>query len=283
MTDPTVDARTEAALRDLGGAIDWPTPVDFTARLRLDQAARTTWRPECRLVGRRGRSSPGHLARSRRHGRRWRTCWRWPESASSSATFPICLSNESDARCPGRHGGGSRAVDFPILVPSALRPPDRRSPLAMGAGHPGVPGLGCIDRLPEVGDSGIGLLLAEFRADLDEHFFKRSCVEGRRSIGWIVDGVPAFWLAGAPHVFMFETGGPISSKTRPGLTGNVLVWEADGITYRLESNLARRELARSPSPWAVSRSSPSDSRSLPWGLPPVSDLHLVPGLESPPA
>ncbi len=80
-------------------------------------------------------------------------------------------------------------------------------------------------------------LLAEFRADLDEPFFAKIVQQGTTVDRVTVNGTQAFWLAGAPHVFMFETGGRDLVEDATRLTGNVLIWEAEGITYRLESNL----------------------------------------------
>ncbi|HSL26910.1 MAG TPA: hypothetical protein VLA54_11570 [Acidimicrobiia bacterium] len=94
------------------------------------------------------------------------------------------------------------------------------------------------DRLPEVGESGTGLLIAEFRASLDEDFFQKIVLEGTTVDRVMVNGVSGFWLAGGPHVFGFETGRSDMVADASRLTGNVLVWEAGGITYRLESLLS---------------------------------------------
>jgi hypothetical protein len=97
------------------------------------------------------------------------------------------------------------------------------------------------DRLPEVGESGTGLLLAEFRADLEEEYFSK-IVEGGTTVDRVdVHGVPAYWLAGSPHAFMFETGRRDLVEDGTRLTGNVLIWENEGITYRLESSLSLEE------------------------------------------
>jgi hypothetical protein len=240
MTDRTMDARTEAALRDLALAIDWPDPVDFTPRLSLDQSGPT----------------------SRRHG----VVWLAGAAAVVLAIFLIPTARQAvanllevagirfefgdgpDLPVPTNLTPGvqvdmeeaSRAVDFPIIVPSALPPPDAVHLLQWELGSQVFLSWAASERLPEVGASGIGVLLAEFRANLNEQFFEKLLVAGTTVDRVEVAGVPAFWLAGAPHVFMFDAGGPlVEDSTR--LTGNVLVWEADGITYRLESNLSLDE------------------------------------------
>jgi hypothetical protein len=130
-----------------------------------------------------------------------------------------------------------QAVDFSILKPAVLEPPTAVHLLQWELGTQLFLVWAASDRLPEVGDSGVGLLLAEFRADLDEDFFTKIVSGGTKVDRVIVDGVPAFWLAGAPHVFMFETGRRDLVEDETRLTGNVLIWETDGITYRLESSL----------------------------------------------
>jgi hypothetical protein len=143
------------------------------------------------------------------------------------------------------------AVDFPILIPTEFGPPTAVHILEWNLGTQVFLAWEVSDRLPEVGDSGIGLLVAEFRADLDEEFFVKIVASGTVVEHVAVKGARAFWLGGSPHIFMFAT--PAGSKVEDGsrLAGNVLIWEADGVTYRLESGLGRTEalaIAESLSP-----------------------------------
>ena len=249
-TDQVVDVRTEAALRDLGGAIDWPDLVDFTSRLSLDRAVR-------------------------RNGGRG-VVWLAGVAALVLAIFLIPTARQAVANLlevagirfefgdgpdlpvptnltPGVQvdmDDAVRSVDFPILVPSALPAPDAVHLLQWELGHQVFLSWAASERLPEVGASGIGVLLAEFRANLNEQFFEKLVVAGTTVAPVEVTGAPAFWLAGAPHVFMFDAGAALVEDSSR-LTGNVLVWEADGVTYRLESNLSVDEslaIAESLSP-----------------------------------
>ena len=57
-----------------------------------------------------------------------------------------------------------------------------------------------------------------------------------------VGGEPGFWISGAPHAFFFvcyDAGECRQERYR--LAGNVLIWEQDGVTLRLESALPREE------------------------------------------
>jgi hypothetical protein len=56
-----------------------------------------------------------------------------------------------------------------------------------------------------------------------------------------VEGARGVWITGAPHsvVFVDRNGQPREQTRR--LAGNVLVWERDGVTYRLEGADSRDE------------------------------------------
>jgi hypothetical protein len=227
----------EAALVDLAEGIEWPPPVDFASRLQLEPPVRRTWVPRVAwmaggialiltlLLVPSARQAVANLLEV--------AGIRFEFGETPDLPPPAILA-------PGDKVGlesAQRAVDFPILTPSVLEPPTAVHLLEWELGLQVFLAWEASDRLPEVGESGTGLLVAEFRADLDEAFFSK-ILEGGTTVDQVtVDGVPAFWLSGAPHVFMFETGRRDLVEDETRLTGNVLVWERDGITYRLESAL----------------------------------------------
>jgi hypothetical protein len=240
MTDRTVNARTESALRDLANAINWPDPVDFTSRLSLDQSPQTTRRRSVVwLAGVAVVVLAIFLIPTTRQA---------VANLLEVAGIRFEFGDQPDLPAPINLTPGVqvdmeeavRSVDFEIVVPSALPPPDAVHLLEWELGTQVFISWVASEQLPQVGASGIGVLLAEFRANLNEQFFEKLIMAGTTVDGVEVAGAPAYWLAGAPHVFMFDAGGPlVEDSTR--LTGNVLVWEADGITYRLESNLSLNE------------------------------------------
>jgi hypothetical protein len=247
MSEPIV----EAALRDLAHGIDWPAPVDFTTRILGQKPVKRTWRPRLAWVAvvvvlifvvlliPSARQAVANLL----------------EVAGIRIEFGETPSLPPPSElAPGQlvdKAAADDAVDFLIQRPAVLEPPSSVYLLQADVGTQVFLAWAASDRLPEVGDSGIGLLLAEFRADLDEQFFTKIVAEGTTVDRVLVDGTPAFWLAGAPHVFMFQTGPREHTEDGTRLTGNVLIWEADGITYRLESDLSLDEsllIAESLSP-----------------------------------
>lgn len=133
-------------------------------------------------------------------------------------------------------------LGFDVGVPARLGDPDEvylaepsdRVSLAYRA-RPG---------LPEAHATGLGLLLTEFRAALDEQFLKKlvdADVARIRSVS--VDGVPGYWVEG-PHTLhvVGEGGLPVADRAR--LAGNTLLWSRSGVTYRLEAEIGlQRALA----------------------------------------
>jgi hypothetical protein len=227
----------EAALADLAKGIEWPPPVDFASRLQLEPPGRRTWVPRVAwmaggialiftlLLVPFARQAVANLLEVA--GIRFE----FGETPDLPSPAILAPGDKVDLE------SAQRAVDFPILTPSVLAPPTAVHLLEWELGLQVFLAWEASSRLPEVGESGTGLLLAEFRADLNEPFFGKILEGGTTVDQVIVQGVPGFWLSGAPHVFMFETGRRDLVEDETRLAGNVLVWEREGITYRLESGL----------------------------------------------
>ncbi|MCI0581914.1 MAG: DUF4367 domain-containing protein [Chloroflexi bacterium] len=130
-------------------------------------------------------------------------------------------------------------LDFEILLPAdpAIGPPDavylatRRVALAWGPD----------DALPGTTQPGLGLLLIELRATVDEATIEKLVSSGTVVEEVTVDGAPGYWIAGQRHFFAYiePDGTRIDDSLRE--VGSTLVWTRDGITYRLEGELTRDE------------------------------------------
>jgi len=91
--------------------------------------------------------------------------------------------------------------------------------------------------LPEVSDTGVGLLISQFDGTTTDSFIQKQLGPGSSVEYTEVNGQRAFWLTGAPHVFAYERpDGNIDQETIR-LAANVLIWEIDGKTLRIESSL----------------------------------------------
>jgi hypothetical protein len=140
------------------------------------------------------------------------------------------------------------AVDFPVLVPTAsgfANPPEI---YVMGEGesamvsfvYPARPGL-------PTATGDIGALLTQFRGQVNRNLIEKGLHgddtgDETQLERVLIEGSPGFWISGAPHTFFFVC--PVAGECREEryrLAGNVLLWERDGLTLRLESALTRDE------------------------------------------
>ena len=98
--------------------------------------------------------------------------------------------------------------------------------------------------LPPAPGSEVGLLLTEFRGDLDPRFYGKLLGSGVRLDELTVDGERALWIEGQPHVFIYRdrSGNPVDEQVR--LAGNVLLWERGDLTLRLEGAPTKAEALR---------------------------------------
>ena len=93
------------------------------------------------------------------------------------------------------------------------------------------------DRVPEVASTGVGVLLTEMpgstdRAAIEKHLGPDTTLETV-----MVGDTMAYWIAGGQHELQYlDRDGRVRPDTTR-LAANTLLWEADGVTYRLETGL----------------------------------------------
>ena len=137
-----------------------------------------------------------------------------------------------------------RSVRFTIVVPPALGEPDA---VYVASGPPGGevalaykprPGI------PLVRETGLGLLVTEFRGDLMPQYITKELGPDTTLEETSVNGDPGWWIAGQPHMIIIQTGPGNSQPETLRLASNTLVWEHGGVTYRIESGLSKAEAMR---------------------------------------
>lgn len=94
-------------------------------------------------------------------------------------------------------------------------------------------------RLPETAETGVGLLLMEFTATSDTGYLVKSLAGDGKLSAITVNGREGWWVEGTSHLIMLTdpTGGCCPGSRRA--SGNILLWEQGGITFRMESALPR--------------------------------------------
>ena len=99
--------------------------------------------------------------------------------------------------------------------------------------------------LPVTALPGVGALIVEFKGSLDAPILGKAIGPGTTLEAVpLSSGNAAYWLAGQPHQFFYrDATGNIQPDTLR-LAGNTLLWDAAGVTYRLEAQVTRDEAVR---------------------------------------
>jgi hypothetical protein len=90
---------------------------------------------------------------------------------------------------------------------------------------------------------GVGLLLTQFRADVDADYIRKVVSNGGSIDALTIDGERGYWLGG-PHAVWFADADGRFFSDRARLAGDTLLWERGPLTLRLESGLSRDEAVR---------------------------------------
>ena len=232
----------EQTLVELANHIDWPQPVDQTLDLR-----------------RRLEASP-----RRRAGHRWIPVTALililvaslllfsPTAREAVADLlgvaGIEISFDPDpAEVAGREMNlgepvtledAAQAVDFELSVPEDLGPPDA----VFLSDRPSSGRVSMVwesdEKLPASGDTGVGMVYSQFALELAEEANFVKSVRPDTSVGAVeVNDSLGLWIEGAPHLISYEdaAGNRVEEETR--LAGNVLMWESDGVTHRIETTM----------------------------------------------
>jgi len=133
---------------------------------------------------------------------------------------------------------------LPVLVPRELGAPDRA--YVQGGGQAASLALVWSPRgpLPRTPETGLGLLLLEVRGAGEVEFAKKFAGPGTTVERVEVDGAPAIWVGGAPHVVAVRDPRGQTRIEPARLAGNTLFWNRDGLLVRMESRLSRDEAIR---------------------------------------
>jgi hypothetical protein len=96
--------------------------------------------------------------------------------------------------------------------------------------------------LPEIGETGVGALLMQTDAPGEFVFLVKETHPMERASFVQVGGTDGYWVqTGNLVAIPFDPAGEFGLDQVSRRTGNVLLWQVGGITYRLETNLSRAE------------------------------------------
>lgn len=275
MTNQPSSRELDRALAELGSNLNWPAERDFASavgdRLRIETRSDVLRRPSRRST--RSALRPVGFERSP---------WQLVAAAVVAALvlFSAVLAVSPGARKAVAEWFGLRGIEIrqtpgppraptralgeglnlgrPVSIPEAERIAGFRLRIPVALGRPNAVFVrplfvgnevflvyGSRPGLPESSAAGVGALLSEFRGDFDRASL-RKIAEVTQITFVRVNGNPGFWIEGAHDVvYLNPEGNPVESTFR--LAGSVLIWEQDGLTFRLESALTMKralEIAR---------------------------------------
>jgi hypothetical protein len=97
--------------------------------------------------------------------------------------------------------------------------------------------------MPPAPGSPASALLTQFRGAVNPDAFMKIIQPGTTVENVTVEGASGYWIAGRPHQIFYKSGGDtVVEEIR--LAGNVLIWEHDGLTFRLETTVDRATALR---------------------------------------
>jgi len=128
------------------------------------------------------------------------------------------------------------AAGFTVRVPtlSALGEPDSVYLFEPPSGGVVTLLYGSRPGIPSDPETGIGLIITQFRGDIGPEVFEKMINSGVTLDATRVNGLPGWWVAGGEHFFFFRdaNGKVVESTLRSA--GPTLIWEEDGVTTRVE-------------------------------------------------
>ena len=129
------------------------------------------------------------------------------------------------------------ASDLPLLVPAELGEPDEAYRLSTGI-------VSFVyrqtDALGELGNSAIGLLVMEIPGSIDPGLIGKIVFESESTLEEVrIGSGSGYWIGGEPHILRYLEPDGTDGSERSRIVGDALVWEQDGVVFRIESALGR--------------------------------------------
>lgn len=159
-----------------------------------------------------------------------------PSGTPAGSATPVPLGGGLNLGDPIALPAAAGALAFVPLLPAALPAPDAafvRHPPSGGAlslVYAAAPG-----RPPAIGDSGVSLLITEFRGDLVPDFLQKFVGPDATVVPIQVGADPGYWISGAPHTIGYneQPGGLQTDDLR--LATDTLVWQHGNLLLRVEA------------------------------------------------
>ena len=173
-----------------------------------------------------------------------------PSAPASAATSAGPTTPAPTPAVPGLRLGLGRSTTladahataaFPVRVPADLGEPDR-----VYVGGPGLRGQVAFLYDPRRGLpasdllDGAAVLVTQNHGEADDGLAHKLVGAGLATIESVsVDGASGYWISGQPHMFWYLAPDGTAIQESRRLVGDTLVWERDGVLYRIEGAMGR--------------------------------------------
>ena len=129
---------------------------------------------------------------------------------------------------------------FSLRVPASLGDPDEVYIVDGTSGERVSLLYRSTEDLPRTNETGVGVLISQFPATLDRNLLLKKIVPSEGSVEMVeVAGTTGYWLDGEPHAVTYIDQYGAARQDQFRLAANTLLWQRDGIVYRIESSLSQ--------------------------------------------
>lgn len=137
-------------------------------------------------------------------------------------------------------------VRFPIIAPQlpALGTPDEVYLDSLAPGGKISLLYRARGDLPAIAGTDVGLLLTEFGGGIEPGFFGKGVTPETQIEPVAVNGAAGYWITGGLRGFGYRGADGSFRFEDVRVTGNTLLWERDGVIYRLETSLPKDDALR---------------------------------------
>src|SRR5262245_15524226 len=162
------------------------------------------------------------------------------QTPQPAPTNPLGIAMGLGTAVPIEEAARIAGVDFILPQDPKLGPPEVAYILANSAAlvwgdRPG---------LPADPDTGVGLVLSQFRGKVDQGYYGKTLGEGTTVTPVTVSGHPGYWISGEQHFFYYVDPSGRDHDDSHRVVGDTLIWSNGETTYRLESRLGKDEAIR---------------------------------------
>ncbi len=169
-----------------------------------------------------------------------------PTTTPTTAPTPTAASPRANLGAPTTLTEAQARVPYTIRMPGL---PEYAAPDEVYLRDPPVGGrVSLLYRarpdLPPIAGSDVGLLIQQFRGGIDAGIFQKGVGPGSQVMPVAVNGATGYWITGGLRAFAYTDANGVFQYEEIRGAGNTLLWQENGVVYRLETALPQADALR---------------------------------------